>query len=115
MGVQRGHEKFVAECGNAPVHRSTARVELPGQVPLIPPDRLARARVNRKYPVILPRGVQDAIHHQRGRLELAQRTSLQHPFCPQPRNIRWVNLVQCAVTPAGIIAGIAEPVLRLLA
>jgi len=100
MSVQRGHEQLVAQDREAAVHHPTARLQLIREVALVTPYRTPGARVHRKRAIILPGPIQDAVHHQGSRLELAEVRNLKRPLHPKLRSVAGMDLVQSTVTPA---------------
>ena len=57
--------------------------------------------------------VQDAVHHQRRRLEALERPRLEHPLHLQVLDVGGRDLREQAVPLTGVGAGVGQPVLRL--
>ena len=87
---------------------------LSGRVPLVAPDGPPGARVQSEGAIVLSGAVKHAIDHQRSGLKLAELGSLKRPLHRQIRGVRWVDLIQLAVSPAVVVAGVCQPILRLL-
>src|SRR6266404_6450083 len=87
------------------------RLKFLRQISLIPPDGPSRARIDCKSAVILTGSIQDAIHDEGRGFKLAEIAHLKSPLHCQTRGAAGIDLIERAVAPAGIAAGIGEPVL----
>ena len=65
-----------------------------GQLVLVHPDRPPRARIQGKGAVVLRRGVENPIHHQRSSFKLSRRPGLVHPLRDQRARIRDLDLIE---------------------
>ena len=85
-------------------------------VPVVLPDRFARSGIDREH-VVGNGEVQDAVHHQRRRLDRrlahaalgADPRDAVHPSDRERIDVRGVDLRQTAIAPPGIIAVIGRP------
>src|SRR5580698_5074417 len=84
----------VPKNGESAIHPPAARTNVPRQLMLIHPDGPPRARIQGKRPVVLRRGIENPIHHQRCGLKLSRRPSLVHPFRHQRVRVRHLDLIE---------------------
>ena len=114
MRIQRAKKNFVSQNGHPAIHAPATRPNIRRQRALILPDRPARPRVERKCAIVLARGIEDAVHNQRCRFEFPARHRLISPLGNEHRCVRRVDLVERAEPVSRVVAGVHQPVLRLL-
>ncbi len=107
-------EHFVAQRRKAAVDPSTAKGKILGQGTLVAPDGAPGASVQSEGAVLLPGQVHDAVNDQRGSLKMAGRSGLKDPPYGQVLYVAGVNLFQQVVALTAVVAGVGEPVVRLI-
>ena len=112
--IQRPEKNLVAQNGESAIHTTAARTNISWELTLIHPDRTPRAGIQGKRPVVLGRGVKNAVCDQRRSLELAGRSGLIYPLRHERARVRDVDGVERAEAAAGIVSGISQPILRFL-
>ncbi len=114
MRIECAKKNFVAQNRQSAIHAPATGPNIRRQRALILPDGPARTRVQRKSAIILAGAIEDSIHHQRRRFEFSASHRLVSPLGNERRRVRSVDLLQRTVTMSRVIAGIHQPVLRLL-
>ena len=99
MGIQRCHENFVAQDRETSIHMPATRTDVAWNLPLIHPDRPSRPRIERKRAIVLPRRVENSVHDQGSRLQLARGSGLVDPLRRHVADVARVDLVEPAETP----------------
>ena len=78
------------------------------------PEHAPRLRVHREHVVRTLRDVHHAVHHERRRLPGAEHLVGEHPLELEVLHVARVDLAQQRVTLARVVAGVGQPVLRLV-
>ena len=112
--VERRQEQRVTEHREAVVHGPAAGLHILRRKVSVDPEHPSRPGVERHGVTRGLRDVHDSIGHQWRGLELFQRLRLKDPLLLEGLDVCRIDLTQQAVALAGIAAGIAQPVLRLL-
>ena len=112
VGIDRGEIDLVLVEPHAPVRRMELQ-EVVGQVLLVVPEDVAVLRVQREDLVLRRRDEHDAVVDHRRRLVTLGDAGAQRPDRRQLPRVLRSDLVEGAVSPAGVIASVHEPVLGL--
>src|SRR5437016_6762392 len=96
VGVERGHEYFVAEDGKSAIDASTTWPDVRWELTLVEPDRASSAGVESERAVVLAGGVEDAVHHERRGFKFAGCGGLIYPFRDHQSSLPSVDLVHRA-------------------
>ena len=114
MHVQRVHVEAIAQNRETAVDLAAAVVGADGVPVVVRPKDAARGGIQSEDVILRTREVHDAIHHQRRGFELLRRAALKEPLGFQFFHIAGVDLIEAAVTPAVVAAGIHQPVAGFL-
>ncbi len=104
VGVERGHEYFVAEDGKSAIDAAATWPDVRRELTLVEPDRASSTSVESERAVVLAGGIEDAVHHERRGFKFAGCGCLIHPFRDQRSSIGSVDLVQRAEAAASVVA-----------
>src|SRR5881396_2765323 len=83
VGVERGHEYFVAEDGKSAIDAAATWPDVRRELTLVEPDRASSTSVESERAVVLAGGIEDAVHHQRRGFKFAGCGCLIYPFRDQ--------------------------------
>ena len=114
LGVQRSQVDPAVQNGHSPVHLAAADADAFRQFVPVLPVGPAGPDVQRQGVAGRLRHVHDVVDHQRRGLHLLQALELERPVQAEAVDIGGVDLVQAAVAPTPVTAGIGEPVPRQL-
>ena len=112
--VERAHEQRVAEDREAAVVGAAADLDVRRDGVLVDPEDAAGLRVERDHVVRPLREVHDAVDDERRRLPRSEHLVLENPLQLEVLDVGRRDLRQRAVALAGVVAGVGQPVLRLV-
>jgi len=113
MCVHGAEEHAVAQHGHAAIDGIAADIDLRRQRAFVMPERPARRRIEREHVRRRLAHVHHAVHHDRRGFNPVAGGHLVDPRDFQIGHVLPGDLVERAVAPAIVSAGIIEPVLRL--
>ena len=76
------------------------------------PEDPSCSRIERNHVILRLNRIHDAVHHQRRRLKLFERTRLEHPLQFQVLDVGSRDLGERTIALSQHISGVRQPVLR---
>src|SRR5207247_9626013 len=108
--IHRADEDTIAQHGYAAVHLPAANIDLAGQAAPIAPELAAGGRVEGDYVRRRLAEIHHAIDHQRRGFDAVGDRHLVYPAQLEILHVLAIDLIELAVPPAFVGAGIGEPV-----